>query len=281
MTKRRRIGRTPRGRRFRLRPEWLRRARLSVIGAACGIGLASGLWYGLPPTMRWFKSHSYFAVTRISVDGNRRLSRTEILQWTDLSDGMSIWDAAPGSVRRRLRSHPWIQQVSVQRQFPRGLVIRLQERRPVAIALLDQAYYIDRGGNILGALRDDDSRDFPIITGLEGTDAQGFTVVAVHRALQLLRWCERLNCFDAVSEVHVDRDRGVTVFPLRSAVAVVLGWGSWRQKLARSARVFAAWEGQVGRLTAVDVSFRNLVVVKLHEESHPAAGRSSRRGTRV
>jgi hypothetical protein len=273
-------GRTKRGR-LRLRPEWLRRARWSVIGAACGIGLAGVLWFGLPPGVRWFKSHTYFALTSISVDGNRRMSRAEILEWADLHDGMSIWDAAPGAVRSRLRGHPWVQHVSVQREFPRSLSIRLQERRPVAIALLDQAHYIDRGGNILGPLRADDSRDFPIITGLEGTEAQGFTVVAVHRALQLLRWCERLNCFDAVSEVHVDRSQGVTVFPLRSAVAVVLGWGSWRQKLARSARVFAAWEGQVGRLMAVDVSFRDLVVVRLHEEPHPAAGRSVKRGTRV
>src|SRR5207253_2665587 len=117
----------------------------------------------------------------------------------------------------------------------------------------------------------DDSRDFPLITGIEGTSA--FAPTAVHRALQLLRVCERIQCFDALSEVHVDRDRGVTVFPRRTAVAVVLGWGGWREKLTRSARVFAVWEGQVGRLAAVDVTLRDLVVVKLHEEHYPASGR--------
>jgi hypothetical protein len=46
--------------------------------------------------------------------------------------------------------------------------------------------------------------------------------------------------------------------------------------------VFAAWEGQVERLAAVDVSFRDVVVVKLRvEERHPAAVRAPKRGMRV
>ena len=90
-----------------------------------------------------------------------------------------------------------------------------------------------------------------------------------------------MRCFDAISEVHVDPEKGITVFPLRTAVAVVLGWGGWREKLARSARVFAAWDGQVERLEQVDVSFRRTVVVKLREENHPTAVRSRRKGLRV
>jgi hypothetical protein len=157
----------------------------------------------------------------------------------------------------------------------------VEERRPVAIVRLQELNYVDRGGRILGALRQGDSPDFPLITGLENAALADFVPVGVHRALRFLRLCERTgSCFDAVSEVHVDRNRGLTIFPLRTPVTVVLGWGGWRDKLARSARVLAAWEGQVGRLTAVDVSFRDLVVVKVHEERRPGAVRS-KKGVRV
>lgn len=261
--------------------QWLRRVRMRAVGALCGVGLAAGLWYGAPATLRWVKSHPYFAVTVIEIDGNRRLTRAEILQSAGVQNGGSIWDAAPSTLRMRLQSHPWIQRVSVQREFPNRVTISLRERRPAAIARLTTLSYVDRDGHVLGPLHDEDSRDFPLITGLESPDSADFRNLGIHRALQLLRWCERLNCFDAVSEVHVDRQAGVTVFPLRTAVAVVLGWGSWREKLARSARVFAAWEGQTGRLAAVDVSFHDLVVVKLREERHPAAVRVSKRGMRV
>lgn len=262
-------------------PEWLRRLRLGAVAAVCGSSLAVAIWYGVPWSWRTVKSHPYFGIATIEVDGNRRLSRREILEWAGVHEGCSVWDAEPRTVRLRLQNHPWIEHASVQRALPRRLTIGVSERRPVAIAQLEGLKYVDRRGRILGPLRDDDSRDFPIITGLEGDAAHDFAGIALHRALQLLRWCERLRCFDAISEVHVDQVRGVTVFPLRTAVAVVLGWGGWREKLARSTRVLAAWEGQVGRLVQVDVSFRDLVVVKLRDAGHPAAVRSAKRGTRV
>jgi cell division septal protein FtsQ len=261
--------------------EWARRLRLGALAAVCGVSLALGLWCGVPWGVRAAKSHRYFALTKIEIEGNRRLDRREVLQWAGVSEGSSAWDAAPGDVRMRLLSHPWIQFAQVQREFPDRLLIAMQERRPVAIVLSDGPQYVDRHGRVLGPLRDDDSRDFPIISGLDGAEATDFTGIGMHRALQLLRWCERLNSFDAVSEIHVDRRRGVTVFPRSTAVAVVLGWGSWREKLARSARVFAAWAGQVDRLAAVDLSFRDLVVVKLREEHRPTAVRPPKRGTRV
>jgi cell division protein FtsQ len=226
------------------------------------------------------KGHRYFALTNVEVDGNRRITRGETLKWAGVNESTSIWDAAPDLVRLRLQSHPWVRRVSVQREFPNRLKIEIKERQPVAIVRLGELSYVDRNGHILGTLRDGDSPDFPLITGLEEAEPSGFGPVGVHRALRLLRQCQRLDCFDAISEVHVDRNRGITVFPLRPAAAVVLGWGSWREKLARSARVFAAWEGQVERLAVVDVSFRGIVVVKLRAE-RPAAGRSAKKALRV
>lgn len=281
------IGRSRRTRKNRiwhrgwLLDSWLPGARHSILAAACGVSLAVCLWYGVPPAVVLAKSHRYFALTTIELDGNLRLGRREVLQWAGVNQRTSIWDATPDMVRLRLQSHPWIQRALVQREFPNRLSISVEERRPVAIVRLQDLNYVDRGGRILGPLREGDSPDFPLITGLENAALSDFVPVGVHRALRFLRLCERTaNGFDAVSEVHVDRNRGLTVFPLRTAVTVVLGWGSWREKLARSARVLAAWEGQAGRLTTVDVSFRDLVVVKVRDQHRPAAARS-KRGVRV
>jgi cell division protein FtsQ len=260
--------------------ERLFQARRGLLAAVCGIGLSTGLWYGLPRALHAVKTHRYFALTSVEVDGNRRITRGEVLQWAGVKEPASVWDVAPDLVSTHLRSHPWIRRVRVQREFPNRLSIEIGERRPVAVVRLHELSYVDRSGRILGPLRDDDSPDFPLITGLEEAKLSGFAPVGVRRALRLLRLCQRLDCFDAISEVHVDQERGLTVFPLHPAAAVVLGWGGWREKLARSARVFAAWEGQVERLAAVDVSFRDMVVVKLRAE-RPGTGRSPKRALRV
>lgn len=266
-------------RRWRLLPEDVSRVRRGLLAAGCGIGLATSLWYGLPRLTHVAKTHRYFAITNIVVQGNRRITRGDVLQWAGVTEAISAWDAAPDEVRLRLQSHPWVRRATVQREFPNRLSIGIEERRPVAIVRLGELDYVDRSGRILGALSDGDSRDFPLISGLEEVGPSGFTPVGVRRALRLLRLCERLHCVDAMSEVYVDQNRGITIFPLRPATAVVVGWGSWREKLTRATRVFAAWKGQVERLAAVDVSFRDMVVVKLRDQ-RPAVGRG-KKGVRV
>jgi cell division protein FtsQ len=264
----------------RLPTAWLYGARRGLLAAACGIGLSAGLWYGLPRALYAVKTHRYFALTNVEVHGNHRITRGEVLQWAGVNEGASAWDVAPDAVRARLQSHPWVRRVRVQREFPNRLRIDIKERRPIAIVQLDELNYVDRSGHLLGPLRDGDSPDFPLITGLGEAKSPGFTAVGVRRALRLLRLCRRLDCFDAISELHVDQDRGITIFPQRPAAAVVMGWGGWREKLARSARVFAAWKGQVERLAVVDVSFRDIVVVKLRAE-RPAGRRSTKRTLRA
>ena len=258
-----------------------RRPRLAALACVCGVSLAAGLWAGVPAALRAARAHAYFALSSIEIDGNRRLTRRDVLEWAGVTDGSSVWDAKPTAIRRRLLRHPAVRSVHVERELPRRLRIAVQERRPVAILVSGGLQYVDRDGHVIGPLRDADSRDFPLITGFDADGAGDLVGMGVHRALQLLRWCERLNAFDDVSEIHVDRHRGLTVFPRRTAVAVVIGWGQWRDKLRRSARVFAAWEGHTERLALVDLSFRDQVVVRLHPEERAPNTRPTRRGTRV
>ena len=208
-------------------------------------------------------------MTKLELEGNRRLTRHDVLEWIGVDEGTSIWEASPAQLQTRLQSHPWIQRASVQREFPRHLAIALKERRPVAIVRLEVLNYVDRSGRVLGPLRDDDSRDFPLITGFDDDATRGFAPIGIHRALQFLRRCDRSNCFGGISEVYVNPQKGITVFPQRTAVAVRLGWGGWRDKLARCTRVLVAWDRQTARIAAVDVSFREMVVVKLRAEHRP------------
>jgi cell division protein FtsQ len=258
----------------------LRRASITTLSALCGIGLATVLWHGVPAAWALVKAHPYFAVKEIDVDGNLRLSREDVLEWTSLRLGSSIWDAEPSTLRMRLQKNPWVEHARAWREFPSRVGIRVQERRPVALAQLAQLTYIDRHARMLGPLGDEDSRDFVVISGLEDAGEE-FVNVGLHRAVKLLRLCERMNCFEALSEVHVDRKRGITLFPMHTPVAVVLGWGGWREKLTRSARVLAAWQGQVDRLGTIDVSFRGIAVVRLRDEAAPGVEVKPKHGMRV
>ena len=53
----------------------------STLAAACGVTLAAVVWYGIPAGLRWAKAHPYFAITKLELDGNRRLTRHDVLDW--------------------------------------------------------------------------------------------------------------------------------------------------------------------------------------------------------
>lgn len=243
---------------------------LSVVGA-----------YGLAQMAPFVTSHPYFTLTEIRVDGNRRLERQQVLEWAQLQQGMSSWDAAPDTIQANLLRNPWIREAEVERHLPNGLSIAIAERRPAAIVRLDQLYYVDRQGRILGPLGAHDSRDFPIIGGFNGSETRNYAAAGIRHGLRLLRLCGRESLFEHVSEISVDREHGPTLYPATPAVGVRLGWGNWRQKLSRSLRVLKAWEGKTEELHLIDLSFRNRAVVKLKPVPAQAHNQPRGKGTRI
>jgi cell division protein FtsQ len=246
--------------------------RRAAAGAASALVLTVALVAAVPHAAAWVRSHPYFLLQTIDVYGNRRLSKEAILEHIAVRVGESIWNFSARKLQMRLDAHPWIQRATVERELPGRVVIRVTERNPIAIVRFEELHFVDRRGHVLGPLGPEDSRDLPIITGLEEGANRAFAPVALPRMAQLLRWCERRGCIDDMSEVHIDRENGVTMFPMATKVAVQLGWGRWSEKLRRSARVFAAWEGQLDRLASIDVSLAGMVVVRVREGNPPAQG---------
>jgi len=255
-------------------PAWSALRTVARVGG--GVLVLAGAWSVHDRVWTAIRNHPYFQVTELEIHGTGPLlSVPEVRAWLGDSDQLSVWDASPVRLRKRLESHPLIDRATVQRQFPNRLEIEVRERRPEAIALLDQLYYVDRSGRLLMPLAGENGRDYPVITGLVEDTAPGYRTWAFRRAMRLLRLCARMSCLTGVSEVHLDRERGVELYPVYPKVSLVLGWGSWREKLTRAVRVLETWAGYTDRLASVDARYRNQVVVKLRA---PATGPARPRG---
>jgi len=228
--------------------------------------VAAASWMIREPVWAALRTHPYFAVTDLTVRGaGPLLAKEEILAWIGLTEQMRIWDVPSARMRTRLEMHPLVARASVRRTFPNRLSIQLQEHQPQALLLLDELHYVGRNGQVLRRLEPWHNADFPIITGLGPGTAPGYRVWALRRALRLQRLCERISCFEGVSGIHVDTERGMVLYPREPRVPVILGWGSWREKLLRAERVLDAWERRTHHLLLVDVRYRDQVVVELRD----------------
>ena len=237
------------------------RALSVALPGALAIGLALAAW----PNLRDAAArHPYFAVREVVVRDHHRLPADEVRAAAGIAPGTSIWEVDAAAAEARLAGHRWIRAARVRRELPHRVVIEVREERPLAIVALEDGkgeYYVSSHGHLFAPVEARDARDFPYLTGLARADlkdGERFGPRALHRALALVRQSGGA----AVSEVHVDRVRGLTLLPVRPSVPIELGWSGFAAKLARLPRVLTLWAGREGEIVAVNLRFDDEVIVR-------------------
>lgn len=92
-----------------------------------------------------------FQVRDILVVGREATPRKALLDALDVGYGDAIIGVDLQTARERLLALPWVKAASVERVLPDTLIVRLSERRPVALWQQQRGQYavIDREGNVL------------------------------------------------------------------------------------------------------------------------------------
>jgi hypothetical protein len=211
--------------------------------------------------------HSYFSVQEIRVSGGRRVGGSEIVSMTGLRRGMKIWKIDPKSIEAQVSRHPWVRRVIVRREFPRRVVIQIEEWVAKGIVVLGELYYVNAEGFIFKKIAEGETVNYPLITGLKRADIESRAYSDRQRIAEALRLSDLFGENSiTISEFHFGSHRGVVVYPVSYPVALHMDWGEWPEKVRRLKRVLSMWRGKVGRLAWVDLSFSDQVVVRLREK---------------
>jgi cell division protein FtsQ len=246
---------------------WGRRLTVGMASFAVAGSVLAAVVYG-PPLVRTIADHPYFTVTEIVVTPTQHVRAGTLLESADLRAGVSLWRVDPTTLAARLESHPWIRRARVRREFPRRLIVELAEREPAAILFLDQLYYVDSTGLAFVRVGDRDPLDLPFVTGVEAAivaDERPFARHAIRQALRLLQLMQASGLPFRVSEVHIEREQGITVFPIEPRVALTFGWSGFGTKLTRLTRVLQDFRGREGQIREIDLTMGTAAVVRLRQ----------------
>lgn len=230
-----------------------RQARSALEVAAETVGEASG----------FFMAHSYFAIQDVKVVGVEKVKGAELVVMSGLGPHTGIWSIDPTEIEERVRQHPWVRSVLIRRELPGRLVIDIEEWSASAIVALDKLYYVAGDGVIFKALDDEDSVDFPFITGLRAARLplrEPGTREKLSQAVALGRKVERASL--GLSEIRFEAGGGIVLYPVSYAVPFRMGWGDWDEKLQRMRWFLREFQGKGARFQAVDLSFRGQVVAR-------------------
>jgi cell division protein FtsQ len=187
---------------------------------------------------RHVRTSPAFAVTEIAVEGHVRVTEDDVLERAGLSLGQNVFDVSPEEVQARLARHPWIAEAHVERRLPGSYTIEIRERRAIALLALGDVYLVAEDGTVFKRAEGDDPVDLPVITGV---DRARFTADRAFRTSILLEAVALLHDYrgaglwrrEALAELHVESDDGLSLTIGEDALYVRLGRGPFRAKLGR------------------------------------------------
>lgn len=168
----------------------------------------------------------FFPVRSIEVIGNRHLSDREISRMSKLREGISIFSVSSSSVVKRLERSPWIKNVTLRKEMPDKILIRIKEAVPSALMNKGGVYYLVRSDGEILEKQEDGEKFLPVIKG-DFRDKQ-----ALREAVKLARVLKEYGVDMSVqSEILVGNLENMTL--KYGTTTIKMGYGDYEAKLLR------------------------------------------------
>ena len=134
--------------------------------------------------------------------------------------------------------------------------------------LLDDLYLVDRHAEVFKKAEPRDQLDFPVLTGLDTREVMERDQQAVNlvsQALELLGILRQRKIFTPrdVSEIHLSKQNGLTIFTQKGGIPIRLGSGGMADKIDRLEKVLPDLQQKIKEVEYVDLNYPKKVVVKM------------------
>ncbi|MGB8274297.1 MAG: cell division protein FtsQ/DivIB, partial [Alphaproteobacteria bacterium] len=102
----------------------------------------------------------------VLVEGRKETPQGELLAALDVTAGQPMLSFDPRSAKQRLERIGWVRQASVERRLPGTIVVRIAERRPLALwQRKDKLFLVDDMGQVILRDRVERFANLPLIVG--------------------------------------------------------------------------------------------------------------------
>jgi cell division protein FtsQ len=245
----------------RRRP-WYRTWTRRLIGAAAVAAGGAAAYALLALSVSW----PALTVRTVSVSGNQRLSKGEVLALLDGLDGHSLLTLDIERWRGQLRQSLWVADADLRRLLPDTVRVEITEKRPVGIARLrGELFLIDATGSIIDDYTPNYADiDLPLVYGLDVARG-GALMVDERRAALASRLLtdlqEHPGLLDRVSQIDVSDARNAVVVLVGDTVNVRLGTEKFVERIESYIELAETLRERAGDIDSADLRYGHQVVV--------------------
>ena len=146
-----------------------------------------------------------FKLGSISIAGNSYIPAEDICRIAGVYKGQHMFQVETDKAVQTLRKDLRIEQAVVKRTFPNGIVIEVEERRPVACIACEFGFLdLDRKGMVLNAYRVRHLHTTPLLVGVEVRDLYIGDAVSDEQTLLALEYLADLDDMELSQIVEVN-----------------------------------------------------------------------------
>lgn len=207
-----------------------------------------------------FLNSPLFAIREVRVEGNERVTSKEITGAARIPGGENIFRVNLKEAAARVRAIPAIKNARAFRRLPSAVVIRVEEREPIALVPGSGGFYaLDATGVCIGKV--EVSAPLPVVTGAGAAPAPGKRLESpgYQIAVKVLKAFDR-QLVKRLAEVHVTPYQVVELFTTEG-VKIYLGPP---EELREKGRVLSGLLAALGnqQVTYIDLQAAGRPVVK-------------------
>ena len=242
--------------------------RALAMPALLWCGCAAGLAYGVVRTSAVAAHAHVLEVETITVRGNQRLAKGEVLAilsglrgenlvWTDLD----LW-------RKRLMASPWVRDASLRRSLPSTIDVVVSERLPIGIGRIHaDLYLVDERGVVIDQYGPQYADlDLPIIDGLSAAPDGGGSLTDEGRADLAARVIAAVkakpNVARRLSQVDVSDLHNASVILSDDPAVIQLGEDQFLARLQAYLDLAPTLRERVADIDYVDLRFDDRIYVR-------------------
>ncbi len=106
------------------------------------------------------------ALREVQVEGNVRVSPSEVMDAGGLAHGPNLLALDLKQVEAGLVSHPWVRSAKIERILPDRLRVVVSERKPAVVLSMGAMYLVDQQGHLFDRLELGTDPELPVVTGI-------------------------------------------------------------------------------------------------------------------
>jgi len=215
------------------------------------------------------KWQNHVPVRQVSVEGLSVVSKEEVVRLMKLEPNVLLYQLDLTAIQKNILTNSFIDNVIIKRDAPSTLRVIIEERKPTAILVANELYYLAGDGTVLPYIASSETYDIPVVSGVDSLNkiktGQKLINADVQEALEIITACKMTseNLFHAISEIRLRKGHDLILYSFETGVPIIFGKGDAVKKMVK---LEAFWQkflqnSDTKDIQYIDIRFEDQVVV--------------------